>query len=40
MTPGAADSGGGQGIVVKKDDPIGNRGGKILAIGDDFFDGA
>jgi Tfp pilus assembly protein PilP len=36
LTP-PGETGGGQGIIVKIGDPIGNRGGRILAIGGDFL---
>ena len=36
LTP-PGESGGGQGIIVKAGDPIGNRGGRILAIGSEFL---
>jgi Tfp pilus assembly protein PilP len=36
LTPSGSDQ-GGQGVIVRAGDPIGNRGGKILAIANDFI---
>jgi Tfp pilus assembly protein PilP len=36
LTPSGSEQ-GGQGVIVRAGDPIGNRGGKILAIANDFI---